>query len=237
MNSRPLWPPLHVLACDSLAPMDLDPDLELLAAWQGGSKQAIDAILLKYYPVVRRTVLTKVPEAAVDDVVQDVFKALVERPDSFRGGAKLKTFILSIARHKIADYFRERNATNQTEVLDSSVRELGAGPTSLLMKHRNERLLLEALRSLSIDDQLLLELYYWDEMTAPELCQVFEVAEPAIRSRLRRAKERLDQAVRELSRDSHQLADTVTDLDTWAKRLRDSLQPHLQQLKLAKLKN
>ena len=231
MTIRPVWPPPHVKVHGSVATMDLDPDLQLLTAWQGGDKRAADSILIKYYTLVRRTVLTKVPEGAVDDVVQDVFEALVERRDSFRADAKLKTFVLTIVRNKIADYFRKRKTTDQVDVLATSVRDLGAGPSSLLLKHENDRLLLEALRSIQLDDQLVLELHYWDDMSGPELCQVFECSEPAIRGRIRRAKERLNSELQALSRDHRELADTVTDLHAWAKKLRDGLEPYLQQLK------
>jgi len=231
MTDRPVWPPPHVLVHGSVAAMDQDPDLQLLTAWQGGDKRAADSILVKYYSLVRRTVLTKVPEAAVDDVVQDVFEALVARRDSFRADAKLKTFVLTIARNKIADYFRKRKTSDADEVLATSVRDLGAGPSSLLLKHENDRLLLEALRSIHLDDQLILELHYWDDMSGPELCQVFECTEPAIRSRIRRAKERLTSELQSLSRDPRELADTVTDLHSWARKLRDSLEPYLLQLK------
>jgi len=212
--------------------MDLDPDLELLRAWQDGDKRAADPILVKYYSLVRRTVLTKVPEAAVDDIVQDVFVALVQRRDGFRADARLKTFILTIARNKIADFFRNKRRSGDHEVLETSVRDLGAGPSSLLLKHENDRLLLEALRSIQLDDQLILELHYWDDMSGPELCQVFECTEPAMRSRIRRAKERLNSELQALARDHRELADTVTDLHSWAKKLRDGLEPYLQQLKL-----
>jgi RNA polymerase sigma-70 factor (ECF subfamily) len=139
--------------------------------------------------------------------------------------------VLTIARNKIADYFRKRKTSHTDEVLATSVRDLGAGPSSLLFKHENDRLLLEALRSIHLDDQLILELHYWDDMSGPELCQVFECTEPAIRSRIRRAKERLTSELQSLSRDPRELADTVTDLHSWARKLRDSLEPYLLQLK------
>lgn len=231
MTDRPVWPPAHVEVHGSVAAMDSDPDLELLIAWQGGDKRAADSILIKYYTLVRRTVLTKVPEAAVDDVVQDIFKALVERRDSFRDGAQFKAYLLGITRNKIADHYRSRKPVDQAEVLETSVRDLGAGPSSVVLKHENERLLLEALRSINLDHQLILELHYWDDMSGPALCQVFECTEPAIRSRLRRAREHLDEAIQTLSRGHREFAETVTDLDAWAKRLRESLTPYLQRLK------
>lgn len=235
MTPRPVWPPVQVEVHGSVAAMDLDPDIELLQAWRAGDKRAADAILLKYYGLVRRTVLTKVPEDAVDDLVQEVFQALVERRDTFRADARFRAFLMTITRNKIVDYFRAGKRTAD-QVLQSSVRDLGAGPSSLILQHENERLILEALRSLELNDQFLLELYYWDDMSGPELAQVFEVPEPAIRSRLRRAKERLSAELDALTREQRELAATLTDLDAWAMQLRESLRPYLKQLKQDKVR-
>lgn len=233
MSPAPVWPPPQVEVHGSVAAMD--PDLELLAAWRGGDKTAAGTILKNYYYTVRRAVVTKVPEAAVDDIIQDVFAALSERRDTFRADASLKTFILTITRNTVADYYRQQER-RPVDVLESSVHDLGAGPSSLLLKHESDRLLLEALRSITLDDQFILELYYWDDMSGPDLAQVFECPEPAIRSRLRRAKERLTAALQELTRDRREFADTITDLAAWAKQLRDGLKPYLQQLQRDKAK-
>jgi RNA polymerase sigma-70 factor (ECF subfamily) len=213
--------------------MGPDPDLELLEAWRGGDKKAADQILVKYYGLVRRAIVTKVPPDAVDDLVQEVIAALVVRRDVFRTDATFRTYVLAIARNVVCDYFRKRarRPVEHVTVFDSSVRDLSAGPTTLLLRHENQRLLLEALRNISMDDQFILELHYWEKMTGPQLAQVFEVGEPAIRGRLRRAKERLEAKLHELSHNHRELAATITDLDAWAQRLRNELQPYMHELK------
>lgn len=118
--------------------------------------------------------------------------------------------------------------TTPLDVLGSSVRDLGAGPSSLLVGQEQQRILLEALRSVSLDDQLILELHYWERMTGPQLAQVFECGEPAIRGRLRRAKTRLRDRLEVLAEDSPELADTMTDLDAWARKLREAIEPRLR---------
>jgi len=213
--------------------MGPDPDLALLEAWRGGDTQAADQLLKKYYGLIRRAVMTKLPPDAVDDLVQDVIAAMYERRDSFRSGALLKTYVLAIARNKVCDHYRrdERSPEERVEVFESAVRDLSPGPTTLLVKHQDQRLLLEALRSVHLDDQFILELHYWEKMTGPELAQVYEIGEPAVRSRLRRAKARLEANLKELHHDPGELAATLTDLDAWAQRLRDELKPYLDQAK------
>lgn len=234
MTLRPVWPPPQVGIRGSVAAtMAPDPDLALLEAWRNGDRTAADVLLTKYYNLIRRTVVTKVPPDVVDDIVQHVITELIERRDAFRADATLRAYVLSIVRNTIGDFYRkrEKKLVEHVGVFDSSVRDLGAGPSTLLLQHEDQRLLLEALRSISLDDQLILELYYWEDMSGPDLAQVFEAPEPAIRSRLRRAKERLEAQLHQLAHDPRELAQTITDLNAWAKKLRDELKPYLEQAK------
>lgn len=234
MTLRPVWPPPQVGIRGSVAAtMAPDPDLALLEAWRNGDRTAADVLLTKYYNLIRRTVATKLPPDAVDDIVQHVVTELIERRDTFRADATLRTYVLAIVRHTIGDFYRKRDkkSVEHVAVFNSSIRDLGAGPSTLLLQHEDQRLLLEALRSVSLDDQFILELYYWEDMSAPELAQVYELPEPAIRSRIRRAKERLEAQLHQLTHDPGELAETITDLNAWAKKLRDELKPYLEQVK------
>lgn len=208
----------------------MDPEIELLQAWRAGDNKAGDRLLVAYHKLIWRTVATKVPEEAIEDLVQKVVLALLERRDAIESDLKFRSYALAITRNVICGYYRDRNRNrvDLADVVESSVRDLGAGPSSLVLAREQERLLLEALRNLSLDDQFVLELHYWERMTGPELSAVFDCLEPNIRSRLRRAKERLEAKLMELSRQHRVLAETVTTLDSWAAGLRDALEPHLQ---------
>ena len=134
------------------------------------------------------------------------------------------------ARKMILGHFRERyrKPVDHVGVADTSVKDLGAGASSIVLAREQDRLLLEALRSLSLDDQLVLELYYWEGMTGAELGAVFDCLEPTVRGRLHRAKGRLELELVELSKQHRELAETMTDLDAWAASVREALQPQLQ---------
>lgn len=208
----------------------MDPELQLLQAWRAGDGNAGDRLLLRYHKLIWRTVATKVPEDSVEDLVHKVVLAILERRDAVSSDLKFRSYVLAITRNVIAGYYRERTRRSEQVVVESSVRDLGAGVSSIILAREQERLLLEALRSLSMDDQLVLELYYWEQMTGPELGAVFNCLEPTIRGRLRRAKERLEARLVELSREHRELAETLTNLDTWARGLKAALEPHLKGL-------
>ncbi len=229
MTRRPTWPPAAVEVHGSLEAMDLDPDLDLLAAWRDGDRAAARVLLDRHYKMIRCAVATKVPEADIDDVVQKVVVALLEGREKFRGDATFRTYAMKIARNTIAEFYRRRRPTSPLDALTASARDQGGGLSTLLADKQQHRLLLEALRSITLDDQFLLELHYWEKMTAPQLAQVFECSESVIRHRLRGARERLRIAVTKIADEHRELADTLTDLDAWAMRLREALEPELQR--------
>lgn len=210
----------------------MDPELTLLESWREGDGKAGDRLLLKYHAMVWRTVATKVDPHCVEDLVQKIILAILERRDAISSDLKFKSYAMAVTRNVIANFYRERERkpVDLVGVLDSSVRDLGMGASSFVLAREEERLLLEALRNLPMDDQFVLELHYWEHMTGPELGAVFNCLEPTMRSRLRRAKARLQAQLAELSRSHPTLAETSTDLATWARGLRDALEPQLQGL-------
>lgn len=217
MSKDNIWPSVDVDV--ALEKRGRDPDLALLEAWRRGDQRAAQKLLQDYYHRVRRFVLTKVPSDDVDDVVQRVLEKVHKNQEQFRADAKFKTYVTSIARYTIAEYYRRRDR-QPVSPLESSVHDLGGGQLTKLVDRQQQRILLEALRRLRLDDQILLELQFWEKMTGPELAQVFGAKETTIRSRLRRARERLSLEIEHLQSDTETLSDTVTDLDEWAEQLR-----------------
>ena len=63
------------------------------------------------------------------------------------------------------------------------------------------RLVATALRSLPLDDQILIELKDWEELTQSELAALFAVPQPTVARRLQRARARLRAAVERLVAD------------------------------------
>ncbi len=205
--------------------MGMDPEMAQLQAWRAGDRDAADALLLRYHTLIWRAIATKVSEAEVEDLVQKVILAIIERRDEIRSGLKFRSYVMAVTRFTLLSHYRERyrKPVDLDGDVGQSVQELGAGPSTLVLARQQDRLLLEALRSLSIDDQFVLELYYWEGMTGPELSDVFNCLEPTIRGRLRRARERLDAKITEMAKDHSVLAETSTNLDSWAASVRDAI--------------
>ena len=103
--------------------------------------------------------------------------------------------------------------------------DLGPTPTTLLARAQETQLLLQALRKIPLESQIILELYYWENSTAKDIADVLEIPEGTARTRIRRAKQLLEAQLAALAATPALLQSTVSDLESWARHLRDDFKP------------
>jgi RNA polymerase sigma-70 factor (ECF subfamily) len=195
-------------------------DLDLLDGWRAGDAAAGSELFARHFDAVCRFFRNKVGEGN-DDLIQRTFLAMIESRDRFRGDSSFRTYLFTVARHELFAHLRRGGREQKRfDPLEHSVHDLGLTPTSVLAQLQEQRLLLEALRRVPLDLQLALELFYWEELPASELARVLELPEGTVRTRLRRARQLLEQALRELGDADESLRSTLAGLDDWAKSLR-----------------
>ncbi len=105
--------------------------------------------------------------------------------------------MLGIAYHKLQKLYAER-ARRPIDVEEVGVHDLGPGPSTALARRAEQRLLLAGLRRLPLQFQVVLELSFWEDMTAGAIGAVLGEPEGTVRTRLRRAKELLAVQLRRL---------------------------------------
>lgn len=202
--------------------MASDPDdAALLAAWRTGDRAAGAALFDRHFRAVARFVRTKVArEAEVDDLVQTTFLACLEAAGRWRGEGSLRAYLLGIAYHKVQHYYAARRR-DPLDLEQISVADLAPGPSAWLVRRAEQRLLLEALRRLPLQFQVVLELYFWEDLSAGAIGELLGEPEGTVRTRIRRARELLGEHLRRLAASRALLESTLADLDAWARGLRD----------------
>ncbi len=196
-------------------------DDELLTAWREGDARAGERLFDRHFKALTRFFRNKAAEG-IDDLIQTTFLGLLEARDRFRGEGSFRSFMFSVAFNVLRNHYRRRR--RDAERLDfgvTSVLDLAAGPTAVLAEKREQRLLLEALRQIPVEHQVLLELYFWEPMSAPEIAQILEVPVGTVRTRIRRAKALVEQQLRALSSDKAVLESTLSGLEDWARSIRE----------------
>lgn len=120
--------------------------------------------------------------ADVEDLVSKVFSKIIEKYDSFnpKRGA-LSTWIITIARNTVMDYFRENQKDALVE-LDSMEPYLSSGktPDDIVIKNEQNMVLIRALDTLTVRERNLIALKYGAELNNKEIAQVMELSESNI---------------------------------------------------------
>jgi RNA polymerase sigma-70 factor (ECF subfamily) len=199
-------------------------DAELLEAWSKGDQRAARALFDRYFPALFRFFHGKVDQP-VEDLVQETFMACVDAPDRFRGEGLFRSYLFGTARNVLRQHYRRwRRKEGKLDLGVVSVHDLGVGQSTALADKAEHRLLLEGLRRLPLDRQIALELHLWEGMSAREIGVLFAVGEEAARSKIRRARDELRRHVLEVASSRAVLESTLTDLEGWARSLREHLE-------------
>lgn len=193
-------------------------DEALLAAWQAGDKAAGDVLVRRYFSLLFRFLKPRVAEHTAD-LAQRTFLAISQSHERIPGGVSFRAWLLGVARNQLLAFGRA-SARRSLVVGGAPISGVAGDATpSEVVAHREEqRVLLRGLRTLPIEMQLVIELFYWENMSREEIAAVLSVETNTVKSRLQRAKDRLRELLPRLDPVTGSV--TAADLERWAQSLR-----------------
>jgi RNA polymerase sigma factor (sigma-70 family) len=195
-------------------------DAELVEAWAAGDSVSGSRLFDRHYASIYRFFANKLSgPSEIEDLVQQSFMACIEPKTRYRGEASFRTFLFAVARNVLLRHLRDSRKRDVDEA-STSLADCGLGVSTVLHLRREQQLLLTALRHICIDSQVVLEMNYWEQMSAREIGEVLAESEAAIRGRLRKAKLELRGAIEALARTRAELDSTLDGLEQWAEGMR-----------------
>jgi RNA polymerase sigma-70 factor, ECF subfamily len=198
-------------------------DGELLDRWRAGDSASGEALFERYYDLIERFFINKVA-SAVTDLVQETFARCVESRERIRDGEQFRLYLFGIAYRVLTGYLRDRyRAGPPVDVEETSLHDLAPGAPSQLADRDARRLLLEALRTVPIGDQVVIELHYWESLTTEEIAAALSIPVGTVRGRLQRARTKLAEVMHRLTESPRDLAATASQLEDWATACRAQL--------------
>ncbi|MCA9711063.1 MAG: sigma-70 family RNA polymerase sigma factor [Myxococcales bacterium] len=196
----------------------MDDDFTLLSAWRSGDAAAGRQLVERHFGAVYRFFANKVA-GEVDDLIQETFLACVEGLERFRGAATFRTYLFAVARNKLYRYWRDRKPAATPDWSVSRLADSQVAPADALAKGQEQRLLLQTLRMLPLDLQVLIELSYFESLTDREVAAIIEVPVGTIKSRLRKGRQLL-YAHMAATADASLAASTQRGFDGWCASIR-----------------
>jgi RNA polymerase sigma-70 factor (ECF subfamily) len=129
-----------------------------------------DQLFAPHDSEIRIFVRRRVDAQAVDDVMQEIRLAAFASMVSFNQRSSFRTWLYGIALNKCRDYYRGRGKDAAIVSLDSagSVQAAGDAHAASDLHHTVS----QALAELSQSQREVLELYYYGELTLPEIATI-----------------------------------------------------------------
>lgn len=206
-------------------------DFELYSAWANGDRNSGTALIDRYLAKMARFFANKVNSAGeAEDLVSDTFERCAKTLGRLDPGSSFQAFLYGIARNVLREHLRARARADRCvpgEPGDDelmlgglqSLHELGDSPCAALIEKREQRLLLEGLRHVPVDYQLVLELVFFEGMSRRDIAELLGWPAGTVASRTRRGRELLLEKIEELASSPRVLQSTVTRLDDWAREV------------------
>ena len=119
-----------------------------------------------------------------EDAVQEAICTAFARRDSLREMDKFRSWVLRILTNKCYDACRKRRNTVDLEAA-------GEVPAATGLDTAERLSLWQAVMSLSDDLRATVTLFYYDGMSVREIGGILGISEAAVKTRLRRGRERL----------------------------------------------
>jgi RNA polymerase sigma-70 factor (ECF subfamily) len=192
-------------------------EVALLYAWRSGDREAGDRLLRAYYPHVLGFFRLRVTSSA-EDLTQRTFLACTEGRDRVTASS-FRAYLFGIARNMLLKQL-------ESDRRDESLADLAGPPPQSLMTpsgvialRQEHWLMLRALDRLDTEVQVLLALFYVQNLRAREIGDALGVPTSTITTRLARAREALRHEVESLRAPARIREVVLADLEAWARAL------------------
>ncbi len=202
-------------------------DWELLRGWQDGDQKAGTQLVQHYFPLISRFFVNKVsnPEDA-SELVSDTFLACTKGKDRIREGASFRSYLFAIAMNQLRLYLRKKKKLSReredfAEIIAADT--LGPSMTSMMMQQRESQLIVQGLRTLPMDHQIVLELNLFESLSTAEIGELLGIPQGTVKSRMRLARNRLSKYIERAAKDPALFQSTLSNMQDWARRIRQQL--------------
>ena len=136
-----------------------------------------------------------VPDASLEDAVQDVFIVVHRRLAEFEGRSSLRTWIFGILFRVASDHRRLVRRKGEHEPLDAAIADARPLPDTALEMRESLRALDAALQRIDPLRRAVLIMADIEGMTAPEIAEALDIKLNTVYSRLRVGRQELELAL------------------------------------------
>ena len=135
-----------------------------------------------------------------EEMVQDTFVKAYRSLSQFRGDASFSTWLIRIAHRNCLTHFRKKvpQKVSIENVHDSSLKESSQSPSKHLDLDDRQQVLSRALAKLKPDERSTVTLFYYQELSLQEICDVTDLTLSNVKILLHRSRKKLLEILKEM---------------------------------------
>lgn len=178
---------------------------DLILSAQKGDLQAFNMLVEKHqnyvYTLVYRVVKS---QQDAEEVSQDVFLKVYAKLQTFNHQSKFTSWIYAIAIRTAIDHKRKMDRYQETPDSIESTNERFIEPLSAdasLTKNTRKVFLQQAINELSEQEALLITLFYFNELSIQEICDLLDLNKNNVKIKLFRARKSLKNKIQHILKD------------------------------------
>jgi RNA polymerase sigma-70 factor (ECF subfamily) len=167
-------------------------EAQWLAAARRGDRNAFSKLVQAYQiPVYNLTYRMLGSPQEAEDAAQETFLRAYKRLHTYEPDKKFSNWVLSIASHYCIDLLRRRRFVWLSVEEDPAVQGLSSDderPEDAALRHERAEQVRHLLNYLEPEYRVPLVLRYWQDLSYKEIAEILNLSEPAVKTRLHRAR-------------------------------------------------
>jgi len=174
---------------------------ELLAQCRAGDRVAVEQLVRDYQPQLFRLALSILDDgsqngsADAQEATQDALLAALRSLDSYRGEARLSTWLYTITLNLCRNRLRARQRRERAQVifkrLITPIEAAPSRPEDVLIQKQANSNLFDIVQSLNEKHRLPVILRYYHNCPVAEIAQILDIPEGTVHSRLNTARKKM----------------------------------------------
>ncbi|WP_203334447.1 sigma-70 family RNA polymerase sigma factor [Planococcus beigongshangi] len=160
----------------------------------------LEKVMVEYGNELVRLAYSYVHDAeTAKDLVQNTFIKCYRNLDTFRNDAQMKTWLYRIVINECKDYLKSWNCrmVQVKSFINETTSSILPSAEKTMINQYDNRQLKDTVFSLPKKYREVVYLYYYDSLKTEEIAEVLMISANTVKTRLRRAKQRLESMLEE----------------------------------------
>ena len=160
----------------------------------------LEKVMIEYGNELVRLAFSYVKDTeSAKDMVQNTFIKCYKNLDSFRFDAQIKTWLYRITINECKDYLKSWNykMVQVKSFINETAKSISPSTEKIVIDKYNNEEIKDTIFSLPKVYREVVYLYYYDSLTTEEIAKVLDIPVNTVKTRLRRAKQRLEPMIKE----------------------------------------